>query len=80
MAIKPSISRWNLVDKMREANRLIGEAAKANQRLVFVNIDPPMIGKDGKPRGELFKPDGLHLNAEGYRLWSDLVRPHLKLP
>ena len=79
VAIKPSIRRWNLVDKMREANRLIGEAAKADRRLVFLDVDRPMIGKDGKPRGELFKPDGLHLNAAGYRLWSDLVRPHLKL-
>jgi len=29
-------------------------------------------------RGELFQPDGLHLNAEGYKLWSDVLRPHLQ--
>ena len=77
VAIKPSIRRWHLVDKMRQANAAIKAAARSDPRLVFVDVDPPMIGQDGKPRGELFKPDGLHLNAAGYQLWSDLVRPHL---
>ena len=79
VAIKPSIRRWQLVDKMREANRLIRAVTEKDERQVFVDIDPPMIGSDGKPRKELFKPDGLHLNADGYKLWSGLVRPHLEL-
>ncbi len=78
VAIKPSLARWRLVGKMREANRLIGEVTEKDPRLVFLDIDAPMIGADGNPRPELFKKDGLHLNAEGYKLWSDLVRPHLK--
>jgi lysophospholipase L1-like esterase len=78
VAIKPSISRWHLVEKMREANRLIREVADDDPQQVFVDIDPPMIGDDGKPKAALFKPDGLHLNEDGYQLWSSLVRPHLK--
>lgn len=77
VAIKPSLARWKLVDKMREANRLIREVTEGDPRQVFVDIDRPMIGPDGTPRKELFKPDGLHLNADGYKLWSDMVRPHL---
>jgi lysophospholipase L1-like esterase len=80
VAIKPSLARWRLVDKMRRANALVREAAAKDDLLEFVDVDGPMIGADGKPRGELFKPDGLHLNAAGYQLWSELVRPHLKLP
>lgn len=79
VAIKPSIRRWHLVDKMREANGLVRAASEKDERLVYVDVDGPMIGDDGKPRAELFKPDGLHLNAEGYKLWSALVLPHLKL-
>jgi lysophospholipase L1-like esterase len=78
IAIKPSKARWKLVDKIREANRLIADFAAKDPRLVFIDVEQPMLGADGKPRPELFKPDGLHLNAEGYRLWADLVRPHLK--
>ncbi|HUT13320.1 MAG TPA: SGNH/GDSL hydrolase family protein [Thermoguttaceae bacterium] len=79
IAIKPSISRWQLIDKMREANALIAAVTEKDQRLAFVDVDKPMLGDDGRPRGEIFKDDGLHLNAAGYELWSDLVRPHLKL-
>lgn len=77
IAIKPSIRRWALVDKVRQANRLIRADADGEERLEFVDVDGPMIGEDGKPRAELFAADGLHLNGEGYKLWADLVRPHL---
>lgn len=78
IAIKPSIKRWNLVDKMREANRLVKAFTETDSKLVFVDIDKPMIGDDGQPRRELFVDDGLHLSSAGYELWSKLVRPHLK--
>ena len=79
IAVKPSISRWKLVDKMRQANRLIQAVTEKDERQVFVDIDAPMIGPDGKPSKQLFKSDGLHLNDTGYKLWAELVRPHLKL-
>jgi len=76
IAIKPSIKRWKLIDQVREANRMIIDIAKKDDRVVFVDIDKPMIGEDGLPRKELFIADGLHLSDEGYKLWSALVRPH----
>lgn len=79
VAVKPSIARWKLIDKVRETNRLIAEKCKKDERLVFLDIQPLMLGDDGQPKPELFVKDGLHLSAEGYRRWSDLLRPHLKL-
>ena len=76
--IKPSISRWNLIGEMRKANAMIREICEQDQRLQYVDIDTPMIGPDGRPRVELFKDDGLHLNKEGYKLWSALVYPYLE--
>jgi len=35
-----------------------------------------MLDRSGKPRTEFFLADGLHLNREGYRLWSRLLEPH----
>jgi lysophospholipase L1-like esterase len=78
VAIKPSIKRFMLLDRIRQANELIKKDCARDERLVFVDVFTPMLGKDGKPRGELFVKDGLHLNARGYQLWADLVRPHLK--
>lgn len=81
ISIKPSIARWQLFDKMREANRLIAEFAQQDPRLEIVDVTRAMLGDDGMPRPELFVKDGLHLSAAGYAVWSSLVRPHLsKLP
>ncbi len=78
LAIKPSIRRWPLVDKIRKANALVAAECGKGEGLVFVDVFTPMLGKDGKPRPELFARDGLHLNAKGYELWASLLKPHLK--
>lgn len=77
ISIKPSIARWKLVEEMREANRLIRGQCEADRRLVFVDIDKPMIGEDGMPKADLFLDDGLHLNEKGYDLWTNLIRPEI---
>lgn len=77
IAVKPSISRWKLVDQVRAANKLIIAQCEANPLLSFIDIDKPMIGADGLPRKELFANDGLHLSPAGYELWTELVMPHV---
>jgi lysophospholipase L1-like esterase len=37
-----------------------------------------MLGNDGKPRPELFVEDGLHMNAAGYQIWNEKLRPVLQ--
>lgn len=78
IAIKPSLARWKLVHRMRAANALIRMDCEEDPLLTYVDVEPAMLGDDGRPRGELFKDDGLHLNETGYALWSDLVRTHLE--
>jgi lysophospholipase L1-like esterase len=78
IAIKPSIQRWALVDKVRAANALVRELAGRDERLGFVDVDGPMLGWDEKPRKDLFIADGLHMTAKGYELWTTLVRPFVQ--
>jgi lysophospholipase L1-like esterase len=78
IAIKPSILRWALVDKVRAANALVREYAAADDRLGFVDVDGPMLGWDEKPRKDLFIADGLHMTPKGYELWTTLVRPFVE--
>lgn len=75
IAIKPSLKRWPLIDRIREANRLVQALAEKESLLEYADVDGPMIGADGRPRAELFVKDGLHLSAEGYRLWGSIVKP-----
>ncbi len=77
IAVKPSIARWKLIDKVRAANAAVAEICSKNESLEFVDIDAPMLGDDGKPRPDLFLKDGLHMTEAGYEIWSDLVRPHI---
>ncbi len=66
------------VAKVTRVNQLIGEAAKQDKRLVFVDVNRVMADENGQPRGELFQPDGVHMNAAGYKLWAAQLRPHLR--
>ncbi|MDP8245277.1 MAG: SGNH/GDSL hydrolase family protein [Candidatus Hinthialibacter antarcticus] len=78
VAIKPSIKRWNLIDEVRETNKMIHQYCVKKSNLEFFNIDPPMIGPDGHPRKEIFLEDGLHLNEDGYQLWSSMLYPKIE--
>ena len=77
IGIKPSIARWALIAKVREANRLVREACDRDDRLGYVDVDAAMLGWDGKPRPDLFVKDGLHMSQKGYDIWNALVRPFL---
>jgi lysophospholipase L1-like esterase len=75
IGLKPSILRWTQIDRMRAANDLIKAICSHDDRIGYVDVDGPMLGWDERPRRELFVEDGLHLSAEGYRLWTTLLRP-----
>ncbi len=81
IAIKPSLARWHLWPQMNATNTLIRDYCAAAPRLQFIDIATPMLQPDhspgGQPRPELFQPDGLHLNDEGYRLWTSILTPIL---
>jgi lysophospholipase L1-like esterase len=79
IAIKPSIARWSLVDRMRAANEMIKAYVDRNDNLAYVDADYVFMGWDHKPRPELYDPKGkLHPSAEGKKIWAWLLEPYLK--
>jgi len=78
IAIKPSVDRWKLADQIRDANGRIEAMCKNDEHCKFIDVWPPMLGNDGKPKPGLFKEDGLHMNDDGYAIWANLLNPHLK--
>jgi lysophospholipase L1-like esterase len=78
VSIKPSPSRAKLLPAIQEANGLIQRRAAADPRLDFIDVYQPMLGADGLPRAELFREDRLHLNAQGYALWHEVIAAHLR--
>jgi lysophospholipase L1-like esterase len=75
ISIKPSIARWKLADEMRKANALIAAECKTADALEYVDVWPAMLDKEGQPRKEILRDDGLHMNESGYQLWTELLKP-----
>lgn len=75
--ITPTNSRWKAWDKISEANNLIKNYCSQKEGLHFIETADQFIGSDGKPRQELFIEDQLHLNQDGYKLWSSIIRKKL---
>lgn len=73
IAVKPSLKRWDIYDKQKEANALVKKFCEKDSRLGFVDIVSVMLGPDGKPIEDLFVKDGLHLSPKGYELWTKAV-------
>ncbi|WP_212743244.1 SGNH/GDSL hydrolase family protein, partial [Sphingomonas sp. 3F27E9-B] len=78
IAIKPSPSRWRLIDGIRATNTLVRDYVATDRRLGYVDIFPAMLGADGKPRPELYREDGLHMTRKGYDIWRKAVAKALR--
>jgi lysophospholipase L1-like esterase len=77
ISIKPSVSRWHLWPKSVEANTRIETLSSLDPLLHYIDVASAMLDNEGSVRGELFNSDGLHMNAQGYEVWTEIIRPIL---
>lgn len=73
ISIKPSISRWNIDDKIRYANELIEAEIQKHDNITFIDIYDAMLNDEGHPNAAYFEEDGLHLSKEGYEVWKEAL-------
>src|SRR3954464_8029993 len=73
ISIKPSISRWNINDKIKYANELIEAEIQKHDNITFIDIYDDMLDEDGNPNAAYFEEDGLHLSKEGYEVWKEAL-------
>lgn len=76
--IKPSLARWSLWDVMNKTNNKIREYSENDDLLYYVDLATPMLNDEGTPDSSLFVSDGLHLNENGYELWTSILLPVLE--
>lgn len=79
LALKPAPVRWSIVDKVRATNELLRAKAKTDKRITFLDGSFNLLLDGGKIREELYVEDRLHLNDDGYKLWANMLAPHLGL-
>ncbi|MEO5590538.1 MAG: SGNH/GDSL hydrolase family protein [Gemmatimonadaceae bacterium] len=75
VSIKPSESRWSLVEEMTSANALVRQFAESDSMVAYVDVFGAMLGADGHARPELFLADKLHMTEEGYAIWRRILAP-----
>jgi lysophospholipase L1-like esterase len=76
VSVKPSPARYPIIDRIRRLNAIIRREIESYASGYYVDVFPAMLDSSARPRTELFLPDGLHLNREGYRLWGRLLEAH----
>ena len=77
VSIKPSPSRQHLMPKMVEANMKIKSFLQQQRKTAFIDVYHKMLNEDGTPNRELFVDDNLHMNAKGYTIWQQSIKPYL---
>jgi lysophospholipase L1-like esterase len=78
LAIKPSTQRWSFWPEMKRANELIRAFSQRDKRRFFADVATPLLRSDGTPDDSLFLDDKLHLNPEGYEVWTRALSPLLR--
>ena len=64
--------KWAAVDA---ANGLIKAYCESDKRLGFIDVNPALFDKEGKPRLELYQPDKLHFLETAYDEFAAIIKP-----
>ncbi|ALC98220.1 GDSL-type esterase/lipase family protein [Capnocytophaga ochracea] len=76
VSLKPSQHKADQLKDQLLVNALLEENASA-QGYTYVDITKVMYDEAGNLRTDIFKEDNLHMNAEGYKLWTAILKPLL---
>jgi lysophospholipase L1-like esterase len=75
VAITPTPKRARHRAIVDASNERIRAACRRSPLLEFVDPRPALLLPDGAPDPARFVRDRLHLNAQGYAVWTDYLRP-----
>lgn len=73
VSIKPCILRWNIKDKMIDANLRISNYLSTQNHTTFINIWDAML-ENNEPKKDIFREDNLHMNSKGYAIWIEKMK------
>ena len=77
IAVKPSVLRAQLWSTMVEVNTALQALADEYDHVSFLDTSTPMLNDNGTVMADLLVEDGLHMNAKGYAIWTDVIKPVL---
>ncbi|WGU68051.1 hypothetical protein QIU19_11995 [Capnocytophaga canimorsus] len=74
--MKPSEHKADQIKDQLLVNSFL-EANAKEQNYIYIDITKVMYDTEGNLRQDIFVEDKLHLNTEGYRLWTEVIKPYL---
>jgi hypothetical protein len=77
ISVTPTPSRWAVWPEIKEANGMIKDICKSHRNTYFIDTEKYFLNSSGLPRSELFLDDKLHLNADGYMIWTGIIKNEL---
>ncbi len=77
--ITPTSSRWKVWPLIQQANKEIEKECREDGHATFISTASAFLNQSGLPKDELFRSDKLHLNAEGYKVWTGIIKKELDL-
>tara|TARA_R110000764_G_scaffold40951_2_gene91667 strand:+ start:2451 stop:5033 length:2583 start_codon:yes stop_codon:yes gene_type:complete len=78
ISLKPSVEREHLIPLIMETNLMLSKYFITELNAQYINVFAQMITTDNRPIPELYLSDGLHLNKQGYALWSTAIKKALQ--
>lgn len=78
IAAKPSVKRWDMAETYLHVNQYFATYAESEKAVRYADVWNPALGDDGKVRNDIFLNDNLHMNAKGYDIWEEVLRPFLE--
>ena len=76
VSLKPSQHKADQLKDQLIVNTLLQQNA-TEQQYTYIDITKVMYDEEGNLRTDIFKEDNLHMNAEGYKLWTAIIKPLL---
>ncbi len=77
IAITPAPHRWQLWPLTKAANQLIERYSSSNELLRFIDTNQALLGSNGMPQRQFYHEDEIHLSAQGYAVWREIIRARL---
>ena len=78
LSLFPNVKRKAQDASCVKVNELIQAFIKTDERMGYIDTAAKMRAPDGGPRPELLLDDGLHMNADGYKIWNEIVGAALR--
>ena len=75
--VTPTSSRWTVWPEIQKSTTLIRKVCDTRKNTYSIRTDFAFLNESGKPRDELFVADKLHLNTQGYAVWTEIIKKEL---